>query len=295
LVEIDTGNLYMALLNSPLIYFDEFGLAAIAIQQTRESTGRFGTYGTLTITSNNNEANKCCGLPKTFRTLEPPYGRTIKKIHTQSSTNPTWERDLPAGPRSNRTSPLGLNREAIPPRPVEVNQADFDNSINMELHYDGSYNIHSGTNPTHSWGCILLGTAFVEAVVPGDPSLQPGTERGMNYVAPGFGQTDTRESHIRFNAAIACVERLTGEKSTFSFKRKGNPTMPKDLADPMPMPPEQPGRYPRRAVPINDDGLNIPYEEASLPIGGTGVPTREPRPAGGFGGGFLNIFRRNRN
>ena len=46
---------------------------------------------------------------------------------------------------------------------------------------------------------------------------------------------------------------------------------------------------------LSGDGMNIPHKDTSLPAGGTGVPTREPRPAGGFGGGFLNIFRRNRN
>jgi RHS repeat-associated protein len=280
-------NLYAAYQNSGINYTDIYGLATISIRAHRQFAGRMATYGTLTITTDDANANKCCGLPKSYKTIEPPYGRQKHKLHETDFTTPEWSLDEPAGRDSVPTSPSGMNNFTPPPKPDDVNQIDFDSSHTMELHVHGRINVHYGESGLWTNGCILLGTAYVETKIHINNTehvlLQPGTKLNEEYLVPGFDLGDSRNSHIRFNASIACVERVTGTKAKFRFHRRDETTGNASLPPAMPIPPVD--LKPPRAIPINDE-LMFPSTEENL-----GIPAQAPTPSGNRLG-LWRIFRR---
>lgn len=214
------------------------GLVELNAKLTRKTRGYFGIYGTLTLAVSNRGIQNCCGLPITVKTLERPPG-TGPKYAPFTSTGPFSGRLRPGDTGQHDdldTSPqhlAGLFGVSLPAKPRDINEHDWEVAKTHEWNTgNGGINVHAGTTSRDSFGCVLVGSSYepVSRVFRGYPGVDPE----MNYVVPGYSAQDSLLMQLKLNAAIACVERTTGESVSIRFTASSTPSLSHDALPPTP-------------------------------------------------------------
>ena len=242
-------NLYGFVGNDAVNRWDYLGLAVVEMVLHRDLTGYFAVYGSLSVNlklSSDAERKKfaCCGslFPLKFKTLES-VGVTLKDpgTHTPSiSPEQSWATGKGAegsgfpiytkGDKKGQyvggfTSIRGKlefgfmaayftqGSAHLPDKPESMNQVDYEDVINQELHMsagDGK-NIRFGPNSNHSTGCLLVGSTYINVSTQfkGDRfglARVNGEEAWYDNV-PGFDLQDSIDSQFKLFRAIQCAKK----------------------------------------------------------------------------------------
>jgi RHS repeat-associated protein len=239
LEEMDSANLFAIATNDTVAGVDAFGLAEINVRLQRESYGYFNTYGSVMVTSDDKRVSECCGLPKTWNTVELPWGNYALRLGD-------WTR--PAAPRpmrdtslqrdaglaqldTNKQNPRSTTPKALAdafrvklPKVPGIHPDDYNTAIISAFNTgNGAIDIHAGTTSCNSLFCPIIGNEFSPQFLPPADRRHPFPNvpvepPGQRYRSSGFDINESLEAQIRFNAAIACAERILGRRPTIEFK-----------------------------------------------------------------------------
>lgn len=203
-------NLYGFVFNMPLSWIDRLGLLTISVNHVRKQYGIFATYGELTITTDDEEINKCCSFPYALKVLEPPITRVKHGLLKNSTYTGFIKQEDTCVGKSGRTCPSRFFDEKIPDNPAISD--DYRSGFTMEFQVDPARggNIHAGKNGASTDACLIVGDCYVPTWLDGDPSRQPGTENGKSYIVPGFDYNSSRNIYAKLMESVACAIRKSG-------------------------------------------------------------------------------------
>ena len=212
-------NLYGFVGNDGVNWIDRLGLLVFNVNHTRKKYGVFATYGTITITTDDEETNRCCGFPKTFFVIEPPRSRDVHGLLKSSKYNGFIKEEDTAIGKSGRTCPLRFYDNQIPQTPG-LSQ-DYLSGLTTEFQVDPSRggNIHAGQNGASTDACLIIGTGYKPTLLDGDPSRQPGTKKGSKYIVPGFDYGESRDAYAKLMEAVACATKRNGSFQKVKYSR----------------------------------------------------------------------------
>jgi len=232
-------NLFGAVSNELISQIDYLGLAEVNVKLRRESYGYFATYGDITISSDNAEVTTCCSLPKTWNTIELPWGdfalrlgditrpsapRPFRGTSIQTDAGLKNLNKKEDGPRETTPNALAAAWRVKVPKPSGMTDEDYQKATTYAFNIgNGMIDVHAGNTSCNSLFCPIIGKKFKgQTLPPADrrhpfPNVTP-EQKDEKHTAFGFDIEDSLKSQIEFNAAIICAEKKLGRKPTISFQ-----------------------------------------------------------------------------